>query len=149
MSRAGEGSPLKKREPKKEGRHKLAEIFDSLESENVRVSVDEEPPEPQDSKAPRHEDVYLDPVQHYLREIGRVRLLTPKEEIELARRIEKGDRVARERMIQANLRLVVYIAKHYASRSYGLSLLDLVQEGNLGLFKAVERYNWRRATSTP
>jgi hypothetical protein len=69
-----------------------------------------------------------------------VRLLTPKEEIELARRIEKGDAAAREKMIQSNLRLVVYIAKHYASRSYGLSLLDLVQEGNLGLFKAVERY---------
>jgi RNA polymerase primary sigma factor len=140
---------LKKREPKKEGRRKLAEIFDSLESENVRVSVEEEPPEPQDREAPRREDVSLDPVQHYLREIGRVRLLTPKEEIELARRIEKGDTAARERMIQANLRLVVYIAKHYASRSYGLSLLDLVQEGNLGLFKAVERYNWRRGVRFP
>jgi len=88
-------------------------------------------------------------VQHYLREIGRVRLLTPKEEIELARRIEKGDAAAREKMIQANLRLVVYIAKHYASRSYGLSLLDLIQEGNLGLFKAVERYNWRRGSGFP
>ena len=140
---------MKKREPKKEGRRKLVEIFDSLESENVRVSVEEEPPEPRDSEAPRREDITLDPVQHYLREIGRVRLLTPKEEIELARRIEKGDRLARERMIQANLRLVVYIAKHYASRSYGLSLLDLVQEGNLGLFKAVERYNWRRGVRFP
>jgi RNA polymerase primary sigma factor len=140
---------LKKREPKKEGRRKLVEIFDSLESENVRVSVEEEPPEPQDREAPRREDVTLDPVQHYMREIGRVRLLTPKEEIELARRIEKGDPAARERMIQANLRLVVYIAKHYASRSYGLSLLDLVQEGNLGLFKAVERYNWRRGVRFP
>ncbi len=141
---------MKKSETKKkEGRRKLAEIFDSLESENVRVSVGEEPPEPAEREEPRHEDVSLDPVQHYLREIGRVRLLTPKEEIELARRIEKGDPAARERMIQANLRLVVYIAKHYASRSYGLSLLDLVQEGNLGLFKAVEKYDWRRGVRFP
>ena len=140
---------MKKREPKKEGRRKLVEIFDSLESENVRVSVEEESPEPPEREAPRREDVSLDPVQHYLREIGRVRLLTPKEEIELARRIEKGDASAREKMIQANLRLVVYIAKHYSSRSYGLSLLDLVQEGNLGLFKAVERYDWRRGVRFP
>ena len=85
---------MKKREPKKDGRRKLAEIFDSLESENVRVSVEEEPPEPARPVTPRREDVSLDPVQHYLREIGRVRLLTPKEEIELARRIEKGDAAA-------------------------------------------------------
>jgi len=134
---------------KKEGRRKLVEIFDSLEAENVRVSADEEPPEPEGPPLPRREDISLDPVQHYLREIGRVRLLTPKEEIDLARRIEKGDAAARERMIQANLRLVVYIAKHYVGRSYGLSLLDLIQEGNMGLFKAVERYNWRRGVRFP
>ena len=134
---------------KKEGRRKLVEIFDSLEAEHVRVSVEEDPPEVESRPVPRREDVSLDPVQHYLREIGRVRLLTPKEEIDLARRIEKGDAAARERMIQANLRLVVYIAKHYVSRSYGLSLLDLIQEGNMGLFKAVERYNWRRGVRFP
>ena len=134
---------------KKEGRRKLVEIFDSLEAENVRVSADEDPPEPEGPPLPRREDISLDPVQHYLREIGRVRLLTPKEEIDLARRIEKGDAAARERMIQANLRLVVYIAKHYVGRSYGLSLLDLIQEGNMGLFKAVERYNWRRGVRFP
>lgn len=134
---------------KKEGRRKLVEIFDSLEAEHVRVSVEEDPPEVESPPMPRREDVSLDPVQHYLREIGRVRLLTPKEEIDLARRIEKGDAAARERMIQANLRLVVYIAKHYVSRSYGLSLLDLIQEGNMGLFKAVERYNWRRGVRFP
>ncbi|MCU0532174.1 MAG: sigma-70 family RNA polymerase sigma factor [Syntrophales bacterium] len=134
---------------KKEGRRKLVEIFDSLEAEHVRVSVEEQPPELESPPMPRREDVSLDPVQHYLREIGRVRLLTPKEEIDLARRIEKGDAAARERMIQANLRLVVYIAKHYVSRSYGLSLLDLIQEGNMGLFKAVERYNWRRGVRFP
>ena len=134
---------------KKEGRRKLVEIFDSLEAEHVRVSAEEDPPEVESPPMPRREDVSLDPVQHYLREIGRVRLLTPKEEIELDRRIEKGDAAARERMIQANLRLVVYIAKHYVSRSYGLSLLDLIQEGNMGLFKAVERYNWRRGVRFP
>ena len=134
---------------RKEGRRKLVEIFDSLEAENVRVSADEEPPEPEGPPLPRREDISLDPVQHYLREIGRVRLLTPKEEIDLARRIEKGDAAARERMIQANLRLVVYIAKHYVGRSYGLSLLDLIQEGNIGLMKAVERYNWRRGVRFP
>jgi RNA polymerase primary sigma factor len=133
---------------KKEGRRKLAEIFDSLEAEHVRVPA-EGPPEADEPPVPRREDVSLDPVQHYLREIGRVRLLPPKEEIELARRIEKGDAAAREQMIRANLRLVVYIAKHYASRSYGLSLLDLIQEGNMGLFKAVERYNWRRGVRFP
>lgn len=134
---------------KKEGRRKLVEIFDSLEAENVLVSAEEEPPREESPPIPRREDVSLDPVQHYLREIGRVRLLTPKEEIDLARRIEKGDAAARERMIHANLRLVVYIAKHYVSRSYGLSLLDLIQEGNMGLFKAVERYNWRRGVRFP
>jgi len=143
--RQGKGWDVKK----KEGRRKLVEIFDSLEAENVRVSADEEPPEPEGPPLPRREDISLDPVQHYLREIGRVRLLTPKEEIDLARRIEKGDAAARERMIQANLRLVVYIAKHYVGRSYGLSLLDLIQEGNMGLFKAVERYNWRRGVRFP
>ena len=140
---------MKKSGSRKEGRPKLVEIFDSLEAEQVRVPAEEEPPEAESPPVPRREDVSLDPVQHYLREIGRVRLLTPKEEIELARRIEKGDAEARERMIRANLRLVVYIAKHYASRSYGLSLLDLIQEGNMGLFKAVERYNWRRGVRFP
>jgi RNA polymerase primary sigma factor len=140
--------PLKKQEPKK-AIHKLDEIYDSLESENVRVPADEEPAEPESREAPQREEAALEPVQQYLREIGKVRLLTPKEEIDLARCIEKGDKAAREKMIQSNLRLVVYIAKHYASRSYGLSLLDLIQEGNLGLFKAVERYNWRRGVRFP
>jgi len=140
---------VKKSGSRKEGRPKLVEIFDSLEAEQVRVPAEEEPPEAESPPVPRREDDSLDPVQHYLREIGRVRLLTPKEEIDLARRIEKGDAAARERMIQANLRLVVYIAKHYVGRSYGLSLLDLIQEGNMGLFKAVERYNWRRGVRFP
>src|SRR5437588_8378976 len=75
----------------------------------------------------------------YLREIGRTPLLTPQEEIELARRIKRGDKKAREHMIKANLRLVVKIARDY--EGYGLPLLDLVNEGNIGLMKAVERFD--------
>ena len=75
----------------------------------------------------------------YLREIGRTPLLTPQEEIELARRIRKGDRKAREQMIKANLRLVVKIARDY--EGYGLPLLDLINEGNIGLMKGVERFD--------
>src|SRR6185295_8682498 len=75
----------------------------------------------------------------YLREIGQTPLLTPREEIELARRIKKGDRRAREQMIKANLRLVVKIARDY--ENYGLPLLDLINEGNIGLMKGVERFD--------
>ncbi len=75
----------------------------------------------------------------YLREIGRVKLLTPQEEIELAARIKKGDKKAREHMIKANLRLVVKIARDY--EGIGLPLLDLISEGNIGLMKAVERFD--------
>src|SRR6266853_792878 len=75
----------------------------------------------------------------YLREIGQTPLLTPREEIELARRIKKGDRRAREQMIKANLRLVVKIARDY--EGYGLPLLDLINEGNIGLMKGVERFD--------
>ncbi|PWU14561.1 MAG: RNA polymerase subunit sigma [Verrucomicrobia bacterium] len=75
----------------------------------------------------------------YLREIGQVKLLTPQEEIELAARIKKGDKKAREQMIKANLRLVVKIARDY--EGIGLPLLDLISEGNIGLMKAVERFD--------
>jgi RNA polymerase primary sigma factor len=78
-------------------------------------------------------------IKIYLREIGRVPLLTPKDEIRLAARIKKGDRKAREEMIKANLRLVVKIAHDYSY--FGLPLLDLISEGNIGLMKAVERFN--------
>lgn len=86
----------------------------------------------------------LDSVQMYLHEIGRVPLLTRKEEIELAKGIEKGDEQARQRMIAANLRLVVSIAKKYAYRTSNLTLLDLIQEGNLGLFRAVEKFDYTK-----
>lgn len=78
-------------------------------------------------------------IKLYLREIGQVKLLTPQEEIELAARIKKGDKKAREQMIKANLRLVVKIAHDY--EGYGLPLLDLISEGNIGLMKAVERFD--------
>jgi len=83
-----------------------------------------------------------DPVRMYLKEIGRTPLLTKEEEIELAKRIERGDQRAKQKLIQSNLRLVVSIAKRYMNR--GLSFLDLIQEGNKGLIRAVEKYDWRR-----
>ncbi len=85
-----------------------------------------------------------DLVQMYLREIGRVPLINAKEEVELAKRIEKGDQTARQKLTEANLRLVVSIAKKYVGRSPNLSLLDLVQEGNIGLFRAVEKFDYRK-----
>jgi RNA polymerase primary sigma factor len=83
-----------------------------------------------------------DAVMTYLREIGRVPMITHDREIELAQRIESGDRDAMKQFILANLRLVVSIAKRYVGR--GLTLLDLIQEGNIGLIRAVQRYDWRR-----
>jgi len=85
-----------------------------------------------------------DSVQIYLREIGKISLITAADERELARRIEKGDMEAKEKLAQANLRLVVSIAKRYVGRSAHLSFLDLIQEGNLGLFKAVEKFDFRK-----
>ena len=83
-----------------------------------------------------------DPVRMYLKEIGRVNLLTADEEVQLALRIEKGDEVAKQELAEANLRLVVSIAKRYVGR--GIQFLDLIQEGNMGLMKAVEKFDYRR-----
>ena len=104
------------------------------------------------AEIPRDEDVLAPPpererqpydgdtaIKLYLREIGQVKLLTPQEEIDLAARIKKGDKKAREQMIKANLRLVVKIAHDY--ENFGLPLLDLINEGNIGLMKAVERFD--------
>ena len=85
-----------------------------------------------------------DSLAQYLREIGRHRLLTPAEEVALAKRIEAGDEAARNRMVESNLRLVVATARSHAYR--GVPLLDLIQEGTLGLMRAVERFDWRRGT---
>jgi RNA polymerase primary sigma factor len=82
------------------------------------------------------------PLSLYLHEIGRYRLLTRAEEVQLAKRIERGDPQAKERLINANLRLVVSVAKHY--QRPGIPLLDLIQEGTLGLIRASERFDWRR-----
>ncbi|MEK7209764.1 MAG: sigma-70 family RNA polymerase sigma factor [Patescibacteria group bacterium] len=86
----------------------------------------------------------FDSVQIYLREIGKVALLRGEEEVDLAKRIEKGEEEARQKLTQANLRLVVSIAKKYVGRSSHLTLLDLIQEGNIGLTKAVEKFDYRR-----
>jgi len=83
-----------------------------------------------------------DPVRMYLKEIGKVPLLTAEEEINLAQKIEKGNIKAKQKLIKSNLRLVVSIAKRYVGR--GLTFLDLIQEGNQGLMRAVEKYDWRR-----
>ena len=83
-----------------------------------------------------------DPVRMYLKEIGRVNLLTADEEIELALKIEQGDEEAKKKLAEANLRLVVSIAKRYVGR--GMSFLDLIQEGNMGLMKAVEKFDYRK-----
>ena len=83
-----------------------------------------------------------DPVRMYLKEIGKVPLLSAEEEIELAKRMEKGDEAAKKRLAEANLRLVVSIAKRYVGR--GMLFLDLIQEGNLGLIKAVEKFDYRK-----
>ncbi|MEA3323288.1 MAG: RNA polymerase sigma factor RpoD [Patescibacteria group bacterium] len=85
-----------------------------------------------------------DLVQMYLKEIGRVPLLTREEEVTIAKAIEAGDESARQKMTEANLRLVVSIAKKYVGRSTNLSLLDLIQEGNIGLFRAVEKFDYHK-----
>ncbi|NUM25507.1 MAG: sigma-70 family RNA polymerase sigma factor [Candidatus Buchananbacteria bacterium] len=87
-------------------------------------------------------DISADSIQMYLREIGKVPLLKPEEEITLAKKAERGDKEAKRRLIEANLRLVVSIAKRFTGKS--LSLLDLIQEGNIGLFRAVEKFDYRR-----
>ena len=87
---------------------------------------------------------FADGLKLYLQEIGRHRLLTPAEEVRLAKRIERGDAKAKERMIKANLRLVVSVAKRY--QGHGIPLLDLIQEGAIGLIRASEKFDWRRGT---
>jgi RNA polymerase primary sigma factor len=84
----------------------------------------------------------VDSLRRYLTEIARYPLLTRRQELELMRRVERGDREARERLVNANLRLVVSIAKHY--QGYDVPLLDLIQDGTLGLIRAVEKFDWRR-----
>ncbi|MDI3269470.1 MAG: RNA polymerase sigma factor RpoD [Bacillota bacterium] len=112
------------------------EDHDIPEDEKEKLKAEEE-----DLEVP--DDVAVDdPVRMYLKEIGRVPLLTAQEEVELAKRIEAGDEEAKRQLAEANLRLVVSIAKRYVGR--GMLFLDLIQEGNLGLMKAVEKFDYRK-----
>src|SRR5439155_19728765 len=117
-----------------------AHVFDEdepLEPVDLDEEDDEQPGEP------IPEELYTaDALGTYLREIGRRPLLTAADEVTLAKRIEKGDEEATVQMVTANLRLVVSIARRY--RSTGIPLLDLIQEGNLGLLRAVEKFDWRK-----
>src|SRR3954466_8903700 len=120
----------------------LEEVYRELESHGVELL---EGPAPVDEKtiAPRVViEGTTDSLQLFLQEVGRYPLLTKLEEIQLAKRVEQGDMFAKRRMIESNLRLVVSIAKNY--RGQGLGFLDLIQEGILGLIRAVEKFDWRR-----
>ena len=134
----------------------MDKLYDSLESQNIEIIDDFgdaafddldlvlEAPESEDAQsAVNAEGVAIDdPVKVYLKEIGRVPLLSPEEEIELAIRINSGDEAAKKRLSESNLRLVVSIAKRYVGR--GMQFLDLIQEGNLGLIKAVEKFDYTK-----
>ncbi|MDP3710516.1 MAG: sigma-70 family RNA polymerase sigma factor [bacterium] len=135
----------------------LEDLYARLEKENIQILETQELIEegtPKKTKKGAHhqkkeqdidfEQLSQDSVQMYLREIGRIPLLKGEEEKDLAKRIEKGDEEARRKLTQANLRLVVSIAKRYVGRSPHLTLLDLIQEGNIGLFKAVEKFDYKR-----
>lgn len=128
----------------------LENLYDELDKKGIAVKearkfLELETDKKQDAKAPRRtEPLKIDPVQLYLKEIGQTAFLTADEEKELAKRIEKGDEEAKNKLSKANLRLVVSIAKRYVGKSANLTMLDLIQEGNLGLFRAVEKFDWRR-----
>ena len=125
----------------------LEELYSQLEKEGIEVKGARELislPEEKKEKMVLAPEVRIDPVQMYLKEIGRISFVTAEEEKELSKKIEKGDEEAKRKLARANLRLVVSIAKRYIGRSPNLTLLDLIQEGNLGLFRAVEKFDWRR-----
>ena len=131
----------------------IEKFYDTLESQGVEIVEDFDEMQLDDADLVKtSEAVELeaggegvaidDPVKVYLKEIGRVPLLTPEEEVELAVRIINGDEAAKKRLSEANLRLVVSIAKRYLGR--GMQFLDLIQEGNLGLIKAVEKFDYTK-----
>ena len=140
----------------------LESLYEQLETAGVKVVIsddmlkietDREVEAYEKSKKDKNVDMILsegiedsssDLVQMYLREIGRVPLLKSEEEVRLAKATEKGDLAAKQKLTEANLRLVVSIAKKYVGRSHNLSLLDLIQEGNIGLFRAVEKFDYRK-----
>lgn len=116
-------------------------IQDEEPDEELILAEEEEDIENIDLSVPEGISIE-DPVRMYLKEIGKVQLLSAEEEIELAKRLEEGDEEAKKRLAEANLRLVVSIAKRYVGR--GMLFLDLIQEGNLGLIKAVEKFDYRK-----
>jgi len=124
----------------------LEQLYEALEKEGIEVQEAKEflVPEEKAKKPTREAEARIDPIQMYLKEIGKISFVTAEEEKELAKRIEKGDLEAKKKLAKANLRLVVSIAKRYIGRSPNLTLLDLIQEGNIGLFRAVEKFDWRR-----
>ena len=131
----------------------LEEIYDRLEASNVKVietsqlihvRKEDEISEKEIANVDKYASELPDSVQTYLKEIGKIKLLTGQEEKELAKRVEKGDKEARRRFIESNLRLVVSIAKRYVNRTPHLSILDLTQEGNIGLARAVTKFDYRR-----
>lgn len=126
----------------------LEDLYSRFEQAGVDVLESKELLELEEKKpglrGKADDTIISDSVQMYLKEIGKIPLLKGEEEKELAKRIESGDEDAKNKLAQANLRLVVSIAKKYVGRSPNLTLLDLVQEGTLGLFRAVEKFDWRR-----
>jgi RNA polymerase primary sigma factor len=126
----------------------VEEIFAKLEQAGIDIKesrgyLDTEI-EPKKRGRKRVNTGKIDSVQSYLKEIGKISAISAKEEKDLAKRIEAGDMDAKKKLAEANLRLVVSIAKKYIGRSPNLTLLDLIQEGNLGLFRAVEKFDWRK-----
>jgi len=130
----------------------LEEIYDVLEKEGIKVietgglleTIPEKSIEKDIEDLSRLQGELPDAVQFYLKEIGKTPLLTKEEEKELAKKASLGDEEARQKLIKANLRLVVSIAKHYIHRSPNLNILDLIQEGNIGLSRAVEKFDYRK-----
>jgi RNA polymerase primary sigma factor len=129
-------------------REQITELYAYLEEQGIELVSREEAAEAETPAAasPAELDLTVEPsldsLRLYLRSIGRVALLTAADEVALSKRIERGDIVAKQQMVEANLRLVVSIAKGYLGR--GLSFLDLIQEGSLGLIRAVEKFDYRR-----
>lgn len=127
-------------------------LYGQLLDEGIDVFESVAPDEGQEAQETLEQEIEIlskiegetstDPVRQYLREIGKFPLLDAEEEVELAKRFEKREKRAKDKLTESNLRLVVSIAKKYIGR--GLSLLDLIQEGNQGLIRAVEKYDWRR-----
>ena len=118
----------------------LLDLGDGLDMDIDLNSLEEEElVDPVDLAAEYNLD---DPVRMYLKEIGQIRLLTPEEEVDLAKRVSEGDQSAKNKLTEANLRLVVSIAKKYSGR--GLHILDLIQEGNTGLIRAVDKFDWTK-----